>query len=180
MPLIESRNIETLKITNCVITSPITLTNTILEIDQIKCLKLVTNNAIIAPFPSFVMSDLALNLIYFRNLSIKKLTFTIDHNPRVSYSTLKYLKHLEELNIYYSIQNCNANLERLIYHAASLKRVKTTFIEYIEHNKFFNLTNFKSCERKSQYYKSVIESMDNYMKVIATDYGKLRNQLTFK
>lgn len=175
--LIRTRNLKKFKIRDCLITNPISLTNAILDMNELNILQLTTRNLLISPFPCYVMSDIILNLIYQKNFPITKLTFTVDHNPSVTYSNLRYLKNLCELTIYYNIQNCNANLERLIYHSASLKNVSTTFIEFIESNKFFSRTTLNICERKSYYYRNIIESMDNYLAVIPLDYDRIRKEL---
>lgn len=126
--LLSTRNIEILKIQNCMITNPIHITNVILEFLNLKYLNLTTNNQLIAPYACHVMSDIIANLVAHRNLNIEKLVFTADINPHVALSNLRFLKHFKSMTIYYTVQNNGVNLERLIYCAASMKNVDVTFI----------------------------------------------------
>lgn len=177
--LLSTRNLKILKIQNTVISPTNLLANAILEMNQLDRLHLITSDYFITPHACYTMSDITMNLHHFRNLSITKLAFTVDITPDVIYSNLRYLKNLRELVIYYSIRGGGENLEKLIYYSASLLNVDTTFIEFTEKYAIRNIIDFEILERKSYFYKNVIESMDNYINVIPLDYTSLRRELNF-
>lgn len=178
--LLSTRNLEVLKLQNCMVTNPIQLTNVILEFTQMKYLKLTTNNYLIAPATSNIMSHIIKHLITHRNLQIERLTFTLDTSPLISYSNLRFLKQLKHLTIYYTVQNNGVSLEKLIYYAASLRWINVTFVEFVEKYRIFNESVLQATERKSYYYKNIIESMDNFINVITIDYDQFRRQTNLR
>lgn len=178
--LISTRNLDTLKIQSCMITNPMHLTNAILDLTQLKYLKLITGSFLIAPGASHVMSYVINHMITHRNMNIERLVFTLDPNPIIRYSNLRFLKYLRNLTILYTVQNNGVSLEKLIYYAASLRQVNVTFIEFIEKYRIFNESILQANERRSYYYKNIIESMDNYMSVITINYDLLRHQFNFR
>lgn len=148
--------------------------------NHLKYLKLTTDDYILTPFPCYILSNTVLNLFHERNIPISKLIFTINNSPPASYTNLRLLDNLQELKIYFSVQNNGSNLERLIYYMTSLRNVNITFIEFIERNKIRSETIFNSNMRKSYFYKNIIESIDESIMVIPIDYNSIRNTFNFE
>lgn len=171
--LLETRNIETLKIRNSIIRNGSYLVRMILNNKNLKYLKLTTDNYIISAYPIFVASDVINQLDEYK-LNLTRLTFTLDQTMRIKYENLKHLKELRRLTIYYSVATNSINIGNIIKIVSSLKNVEATFIEYLETSKPLSNEIIKNYEEKSYYFKNVIESQDKYIEVSTIDYSTLR------
>lgn len=175
--LIETRDLETLKIHNSIIEKPNRLTEYLLRTTNLTYLKLTAENFLISPYPIIIANNFINGLTTNSQSSLKRFCFTLDQNRNIMYQNIRYLKNLRKLEIYYSVQLRGLNLDRIINIAGSLNEVEVIFIEYIEKYKLYNENIFQSICRKSYFYKSYIESMDKYMEVRALDYTNLRREL---
>lgn len=163
--LLETRNIEELEIHNSIIKNGSYLVRMILNSNNLRYLRLTTDNFMISSYPIFIASDV-INRLQEYKLKLERLTFTLDQMTRIKYENIKYLKELHELNIYYSVANKPFNLVAIINVASSLKNVETTFIEYLETDKIISDEILATYEERSYYYKNVIESQDKYIPFI--------------
>lgn len=171
--LLETRNIEILKVHNSIIKNGSYLVRMILNNINLKYLKLTTDNYMISAYPIFVASDVINRLDCFK-LNLIRFTFTLDQAMRIKYENLKYLKELRELKIYYSVATSTMNIANIIKIVTSLKDVETMFIEYLETSKPISDEIIEMYEERSYYFKNVIESQDKYIAVTTIDYNSLR------
>lgn len=178
--LLSSRNLSILKVNNSIIPNPIHMSNMILENSNLLYLKLVSQNHLTAPFPSYAMRDFISQLPYNRNLTIDRLSYSINSDPNIIlFCNLRYLKHLRDMTVYFSVQSSCDNLERLIYYAATLRRVNVKFIEFVEKFRILNRNILDTMQRESNYFKNVVESMDNFMTIVPVNFDTLRSELNF-
>lgn len=175
--LIQTRELETLKIRNTIIELPTRLTSILLNSTSLIYLKLITNNYLTAPFPVIVANNFINGVLPRNRLILRKFCFTMDQNWNIAYQNLRLLRHLSKLEIYYSVQTRGLNLDRLIHIAGSLNYVEVTFIEFVERYKIFNRRTLEITRRKSEFYREVIESMDKYMEIKTVDYIALAREL---
>lgn len=171
--LLNTRNIEALKIHNSIIKNGSYLVRMILNNKNLRYLKLTTDNLLISSYPTFIASDV-INRLHEYRLNIERLIFTLDQMSRIKYENLKYLKDLRQLKIYYSVANKPFNLASIIHVVSSLRNVETTFVEYLETDKAISDEILETYEERSYYYKNVIESQDKYLGVCTVDYKVLR------
>lgn len=171
--LFETRKLRKLKIHNSTIKSCYYFEKYILQSTSLEHLKVTSEQYMMTPHPVIIMSDI-INQLDKVELNLKYLSFTVDTCCLVKYDNLSYLTKLNKLEIYYSVQTQTLNLEKLIYITAKLEKVQTTFIEYFDKNQIFNRAMFDATERKSYYYKNIMESMDKHIEVRAINYDELR------
>lgn len=177
--LMQTRNLIGLEIHNSIIHSANLLTNYILTNQYLKKLRLSTNNHTFAPHPCIVMNNiLSLLPAYHEKMYIKDLIFTLDQDCRVCYSNLKYLKFLKNLTIFYTVQGNGINLEKVIHVCAELEHVTIKFVEFIEKYRILSKENLENIERKSYFYKNIIESMNN-IAIEPIDYIKYKQDNVF-
>lgn len=175
--LIETRDLETLKIHNSIITKPARLTEYLNRSTNLTYLKLTAENCLVSPYPIMVATNFINNILPRNRSNLTRLCFTLDQNRNASYQNLKLLRNLNKLEVYYSAQIKGLNLDKLINIASSLIGVETTFIEYLEKYKIFNNQTLEDATRKSYFYKNVIES--KRMIVKSLDYTQVRRELQF-
>lgn len=155
-------------------------TEYILENQNLKNLQLTTSSQIFIPHPCATLNKILSSLpSYHRNIHIEKLTFTLNNDVRINFNNLKYFTQLKKLTIFYTVQNPNTNLDKIIYISTTLKTTDIIFKEFIEKSRIRNRKDIDTIEQKSYCYKNIIESIGNNIVIKPIDYKeyKINNPL---
>lgn len=171
--LLEIVKLRKLKIHNSCIKSCYYFIKFLLEAKTLEYLKITSDNYSITPEPTFVASDV-ISQLDTHELNLKYLSFTVDTCCRVKYEHLVHLKKLEKLVIYYSVQNQTLNLEKLINIVESMENVEAIFIEFVDKCRLFNRAMFETTERKSYFFRNIIQSTNRYIEVREINFNELR------
>lgn len=95
--LMETRNLEILKIQNSIIDRVVRLSQYLLNSTNLTYIKLVSANYLVSPYP-IVLADSFINGLTSDNrLILKRFSFTMDQNWNIRYQNIRLLRNLTKL-----------------------------------------------------------------------------------